>query len=429
MKTIKKICKTLIKIILTLVLGITLIAVIGLNYKTVLASHKIKEIVDTAKDFQEIDISDNVKIVGLGEATHGNVEFQELKLEMFKKLVEEKGFTAFALEADFADCLNANNYIQGGEGDSRELVNNMIFDIYHTDEMAAILDWMREYNLTVPEDKKLRFYGFDMQNPDKGVAFLEDYMSRNGITGIDVSKTEYFVDENRSESLTKEDVQKIKNELSDMKKAIEYSCTDTENVDFVFAIKTVENIETALGYGFAENMYGYRDQAMADNATWILELEKKLGNGKVMLAAHDGHISKVSQSAGMPVTMGEILKNKYGDEYYSLGTDFFKGKVNISVLGMTDKHQRKDYYVTTADPIAYQAKYTDEKRFYVDFESLSKDNAPKLYDMINSDLSMGSIGEGFTGAYYFIHSAYRIDMVPADLYDGMIFYYNVTPIS
>lgn len=127
-----KVLKKIGKVLLAIVLIIACIAVIGLNYKTVLAGHKIKDIVDNAKSVEDIDIPDNVKIVGVGEATHGSVEFQKLKLEMFKMLVEKKGFTALCLEADFGDCIEANNYIQGGDGTAREIVNNMAFTIYHT---------------------------------------------------------------------------------------------------------------------------------------------------------------------------------------------------------------------------------------------------------------------------------------------------------
>ena len=69
MKGLKKIGRGLLAIVLI----IACIAVIGLNYKTVLAGHKIKDIADNAKSVEDIDIPDNVKIVGVGEATHGSV--------------------------------------------------------------------------------------------------------------------------------------------------------------------------------------------------------------------------------------------------------------------------------------------------------------------------------------------------------------------
>ncbi len=182
-----KVLKKIGKVLLIIVLVISMLLVVGLNYKTVLASHKNKDVVAAAKSLDDINVPNNVKIFGLGEASHGAVEFQESKLDVLKILVEKHGFKAIVLEADFGDCLEANAYIQGGEGDAREIVNKMSFVIYHTQQMADLLDWMREYNQSVPEEECLRIYGFDMQNPDKGYAFLSDYMDKNGISGIDVS--------------------------------------------------------------------------------------------------------------------------------------------------------------------------------------------------------------------------------------------------
>lgn len=42
-----------------------------------------------AKPIESILIPDNARIIALGEATHGNKEFQKLKLDVFKLLVEK----------------------------------------------------------------------------------------------------------------------------------------------------------------------------------------------------------------------------------------------------------------------------------------------------------------------------------------------------
>ena len=39
---------------------------------------------------EQIDIPDDVKIIGLGEATHGNIEFQKLKKEVFEALIKNE---------------------------------------------------------------------------------------------------------------------------------------------------------------------------------------------------------------------------------------------------------------------------------------------------------------------------------------------------
>ena len=68
--------------------------------------------------------------------------------------------------------------------------------------MAELVEWMRDYNASVPEEKHLRFYGFDMQNPQDGVVFLENYMNTHDITGVDTTNLEKLGDENKNVSYT-----------------------------------------------------------------------------------------------------------------------------------------------------------------------------------------------------------------------------------
>ena len=53
---------------------------------------------------EELSIPEQTKIVALGEATHGNKEFQQLKLDIFKIMVEDYGVRAFSLEGDYGGC-------------------------------------------------------------------------------------------------------------------------------------------------------------------------------------------------------------------------------------------------------------------------------------------------------------------------------------
>lgn len=80
-----------------------------------------------AKSVDEISVPQEYNIIALGEATHGNKEFQQLKLEVFKKLVEEHRVHSFALEGDFGGCEEVNQYIHGGEGTLKEIVQKIGF--------------------------------------------------------------------------------------------------------------------------------------------------------------------------------------------------------------------------------------------------------------------------------------------------------------
>ena len=52
----------------------------------------------TGDKLPSIDVPEGTRIVALGEATHGNKEFQELKKLVFQDMVENKGIRAFVLE-------------------------------------------------------------------------------------------------------------------------------------------------------------------------------------------------------------------------------------------------------------------------------------------------------------------------------------------
>ena len=69
-----------------------------------------------AAELTTLEIPASTQIIALGEASHGNAEFQQLKLDLFKILVEHYGVRAFALEGDYGGCEVVNRYIHGGSG-------------------------------------------------------------------------------------------------------------------------------------------------------------------------------------------------------------------------------------------------------------------------------------------------------------------------
>ena len=46
----------------------------------------------------------DARFVLIGEASHGTHEFYKYRAEITKRLIEEKGFSAVAVEADFPDA-------------------------------------------------------------------------------------------------------------------------------------------------------------------------------------------------------------------------------------------------------------------------------------------------------------------------------------
>ena len=70
------------------------------------------------EDFDPLlELAGDAKYVLLGEATHGTHEFYKARAEITRRLIQEKGFTVIAWEADWPDALRVNRYIQGQSQD------------------------------------------------------------------------------------------------------------------------------------------------------------------------------------------------------------------------------------------------------------------------------------------------------------------------
>ena len=105
-----------------------------------------------AKKMEDFSIPSDKNIIALGEATHGNSEFQKLKLDILKELVENYNVRSFILEGDFGGCENVNRYIQTGNGNLKDIVSSIGFEIYKTEEMMELIEYMRYYNSTHKND-------------------------------------------------------------------------------------------------------------------------------------------------------------------------------------------------------------------------------------------------------------------------------------
>ncbi len=104
------------------------------------------------------------RIVAVGESTHGTRDFFQFKDRLWRLLVEEAGFRAFAMEAGFAAAQAVDAYVMGGEGTAAEALEALRIGVWNTDEVLDLIEWTRAYNATVPADERVRFYGIDARN-------------------------------------------------------------------------------------------------------------------------------------------------------------------------------------------------------------------------------------------------------------------------
>src|SRR5262245_17557624 len=118
----------------------------------------------------------NARIVSLGETTHGTREFFQLKHRLIEYCVSTLGFTIIAFEANYGTMLAVNDYVLHGKGDAADVVAGQGFAIYDSDEVLALVEWVRAWNLT--HERKVKFHGFDMQTSAAAALHLLAYLER-----------------------------------------------------------------------------------------------------------------------------------------------------------------------------------------------------------------------------------------------------------
>ncbi|MFC5447534.1 erythromycin esterase family protein [Paenibacillus aestuarii] len=126
------------------------------------------------------------KVVLLGEATHGTSEFYKLRMELSRKLIEQKGFSFIAVEGDWPSCYEINRYVKqyaDAKSDAREVLEG--FDRWPTwmwanEEVLALIQWLRTHNAALPPERRVGFYGLDVYSLWESLQEIERYLQEHG---------------------------------------------------------------------------------------------------------------------------------------------------------------------------------------------------------------------------------------------------------
>ena len=377
---------------------------------------------------EQIDIPDHVKVIGLGEATHGNIEFQELKKDVFEVLVKNENVRVFVLEGDFGGGQQVNQFILNGEGTAEEVVNGLDYGIYKTEQMVDLVQWMHDYNATVSEEEKVYFYGNDMQRYDYSKKGLLDYYEVvNMDAGEKYASQLEHVSNDTMRELTTEQLNEIDetidNILLDLQSNevtyVEQSSTEA----YAFALQYAQIMKQRTQLFLNEGNYTkLRDQYLADNLQWIVEFEAARGHDKLFITGHNGHIEKTSASLAGYKSMGHYLDELYGEEYFAIGTDFIQSEFQAKNGDLVNDQIS---HVKNHNDLVDAFSEVEPNIFYVDFEKASKSD--ELLEIMSEKQKMANIGDDFRSWYKFLKMFYTIEMTPNEAYDSVIIVKEATP--
>ncbi len=340
------------------------------------------EPVGNTTDLRALDtMIGDAKLVGLGEATHGSHEFFAMKQRVFSHLVEEKGFTTFALEMSWTAGLRIDEYLQGGPGDARRIAKETLTGSpWEREEFVSLIAWMRRYNDRHP-GRKVHFMGNDVGAPKLGDAVFDRVLSYvRASRPQDVARLEKLyaglrplddvfaylrkpVAERRLDAATAQQafdlVTAHKGAGGD---AYEWAEQHARNIAQTFAFTSLDLSDPA-SVSAAEHL---RDRVMADNTAWW---HHRTGD-KMLLSAHNGHVGYLATDPVMyPTTQGAFLREALGRDYAAIGFTFGRGSF-LTATTLGSPWNKVTVPAATPDMQEYTLDRVHHRDYYLDLRTL-----------------------------------------------------------
>src|SRR4051812_14628188 len=114
-----------------------------------------------------LELIGNAPVVLLGEASHGTHEFYRERARITRRLIDEKGFGAVAVEADWPDAFRVNRWVRVAGKDRTAFEALAGFErfprwMWRNRDVLEFVDWLGGHNESLSRNERAGFYGLDL---------------------------------------------------------------------------------------------------------------------------------------------------------------------------------------------------------------------------------------------------------------------------
>jgi erythromycin esterase len=398
------------------------------------------ERLDDLTDLQPLKtVLKGVRVVGVGETTHGSSEFFRFRHRLLVFLVREMGFRTLAIETGFATARRLDAFIQGTEQDAAKPLAEQGLWTWDTEEMRRILDWLRTYNAGAPARDRVTIVGFDVHYNEPGKREILAYLRRVAPGRVAAAEalfkpeaeklieTAFFTKDERQRATVLAKVAELRagyNELLGFLTVNELRFTgETSAAEFARALgyaRVLAQLGDACDQPLKDADGALRDYYMAENIKRTVDATPPTAG--VVVWAHNGHVSKGKENGTDPFT-GFHLRRFFGDAYYALGISFNQGSFQARDYRPTGKRAVMSFTVGPAPEgtVDWYLARPAPGTYLVDFRKPAADDTVKRW--LAAPRPMRNIG-----SYYNADMAkqYFVPVTPGQDYDGIAYFDRTT---
>ncbi|MGV1037008.1 MAG: erythromycin esterase family protein [Candidatus Nanopelagicales bacterium] len=305
-----------------------------------------------------LDFVGDRRVVLVGEASHGSHEFYRERARITRRLIEEKGFTAVAVEADWPDAYRVNRWVRGQSTDPSATAALDDFRrfpawMWRNQDVVTFLQWLRAFNDSQHFDEaKVGFYGLDLYSLRASMEAVVAYLDKADPHAASAARERYACFDIVSgegqryghavtQNLTAPCEDEVVAQLSDLRQhRAELLAQDgwLASDDFFFAeqnARLVLNAERYYRQMYRGNVssWNLRDTHMAETLAALAGHLEVRRPAKVVVWAHNSHVGDASHTQmgrHGEFNIGQIARKKWPGQCVNVGFTTHDGSVTAA---------------------------------------------------------------------------------------------------
>jgi erythromycin esterase-like protein len=343
------------------------------------------------------DLVGDARFVLVGEASHGTHEFYAARARMTQRLIEEQGFCAVAVEADWPDAYRVDRWVRGRGDDATAEEALRGFERFPTwmwrnTPVLDFVGWLRDRNDRVggQERAKAGFYGLDLYSLHRSIREVIAYLERVDPAAAERARRRYACFDHFSgsdgqaygfaaafgagESCEREVVE----QLVDLQRhALDYARRDglPAQDELFYAEQNARTVKAAEAYyrsmfSGRVSSWNLRDLHMADTLDALAVHLSRRHRGhpaKIVVWAHNSHLGDARATevaADGELNVGQLMRERHPRECCLIGFTTYTGTVTAAD-DWEGPAERKRVRPALADSVEELFHEVGEKAFLV----------------------------------------------------------------
>ncbi len=319
-----------------------------------------RPITGAADDYDALlDLVGTRRFVLIGEASHGTHEFYRERARITRRLIEELGFVAVAVEADWPDAYRVHRYVMGQSADLD--ANTALADfrrfpswMWRNHDVLQFVEWMRARNDAHRHPAtKAGFYGLDLYSLQASIEAVIEYLDRVDPAEARRARDRYSCFDHVGRegqaygyALAYERAIPCENEVVAQLVALRsradaYLRRDgwVAEDELFFAEQNALVVRDAEEY--YQQMYraevsswNLRDRHMAGTLDALAaHLDQRLGRAKIVVWEHNSHVGDARETemgARGELNVGQLARQRYAGDCLLVGLTTHDGRVTAA---------------------------------------------------------------------------------------------------